>query len=133
MANDPSKREILWRQYALYADLYKFYIDIVIKYNVFHYAITGGILSFYFTRSSNVALAKWSLALPLVLSVGAAAVLFYGASLLNIFRDEMFCIRDELELDSAPDFQVVTVILGIFAVVQVFTAIGMTVLLVVAV
>lgn len=49
-AVDPSEREILWRDYALSADLYKFYLDLVVKVNVFYYAITGGIASFCFAQ-----------------------------------------------------------------------------------
>jgi hypothetical protein len=39
--------ELLWRQYALSVDLYKFYMDLVVKFNVFYYAVTGAILSFF--------------------------------------------------------------------------------------
>jgi hypothetical protein len=58
-----SLSEIRWRQYALYVDLYKYFFEITIKYNVFYYVITGGIVSFCLSRS-NVGIAIWSLVLP---------------------------------------------------------------------
>ena len=59
MAGDPSEREILWRDYALSADFYKFYVEIAVKLNVYYYAITGGIASFCFAQR-QVAYAKWA-------------------------------------------------------------------------
>lgn len=59
LAADPD-RDLLWRQYALHVDLYKFYIEATIKINAFHYAITGAIVSFSFTHS-DVSLARWAL------------------------------------------------------------------------
>ncbi len=45
--HDVPRTELLWREYQLGVDLYKFYLDLVIKAIVGYYAITGGILSFY--------------------------------------------------------------------------------------
>ena len=53
-------RELLWRQYQLHVDLYKHYLDMTLKFNTFYYAITGGIVSFYFSRA-DLPLMIWSL------------------------------------------------------------------------
>lgn len=45
--NSPND-EILWKQYALHVDLYKFYLDLGVKVNAFYYAVTGSILTYYF-------------------------------------------------------------------------------------
>jgi len=52
-------RNALWKQYEISVDLYKHYLKLAIEINVFYYAITGAIVSYYF--------AHWSLksALPL--------------------------------------------------------------------
>jgi hypothetical protein len=34
-----TKTEILWRQYAQFVELYKFYMDLILKLNVFYYAV----------------------------------------------------------------------------------------------
>jgi hypothetical protein len=49
----PSEVELLWRQYELQVELYKQYLDLVLRFNVFYYAITGGILSFFFSREQK--------------------------------------------------------------------------------
>lgn len=46
MEDNPTDRELLWRQYNLWLDLYKFHLDLVLKANAFFYLITGGILTF---------------------------------------------------------------------------------------
>jgi len=33
------ERDLLWKQYALNVDLYKFYLELVVKVNAFYYAI----------------------------------------------------------------------------------------------
>lgn len=121
MSNDPGAREILWRQYQQNVDLYKFYLDIVVKLNIFHYAVTGAILSFFFTRS-EISDAKYSVLLPLVMSCAFAVLFVYGAVLNRITRAEQFAIRDDLGLSAAPDFGVLSVILYIFAFVFLLTA-----------
>jgi hypothetical protein len=37
--------ELKWRQYALLVDLYKFYSELSLKFNLFFYAVTGAIMS----------------------------------------------------------------------------------------
>jgi hypothetical protein len=37
--------ELKWRQYALLVDLYKFYLELSLKFNLFFYAVTGGMMS----------------------------------------------------------------------------------------
>jgi len=39
---------LLWKQYAIYVDLFKFYVDITWKSSTWFYAITGAILTYYF-------------------------------------------------------------------------------------
>jgi len=128
MNSDIGNREILWRQYSCHIDLYKFYIDATIKINVFYYAITGAILSFYFTRS-EIRMARWSLMLPAVLSIGLAFLFIYGARIIYITRDDVFAIRDALGLKSAPEFNILKNLLYIFASIQLLTMCSLTYLM----
>lgn len=121
-------REILWKQYALHVDLYKFYIDATIKLNAFHYAITGAIISFYFTRT-DVGYAKWGLVLPAALSFGLTVLFVYGACLLEITRKEIFAIRDQLKLQTAPEFRVLGFLLYLFTVILFLTGASLVALI----
>ena len=61
-------RELLWKQYNLNVGLYRGYLELVVKMNVFYYAVTGAILSYYFAHAAEP-LVKWSLLLPLAMSL----------------------------------------------------------------
>ena len=128
MASKPDE-ELLWKQYQLHIDLHKFYIDATIKLNAFHYAITGAILSFYFTRS-EIALAKWSLIFPIALSVGLGILFVYGAQLLKVTWEDVFKLRDTLGFEVAPEMNVLRVLLGIMATLQSLTAFAITLLVI---
>src|SRR5689334_6427872 len=105
MGKDPTDRELLWRQYNLHIDLYKYYFDLIIKTNTFFYAITGSILTFYFANLSNEFM-KYSLLLPIIMSIGLAGAFIYGARLMVVVREDVFDLRDKLGLETAPDVQV---------------------------
>ena len=42
--SEPTK-DLLWKQYELHVGLYKHYLELALKFNVFYYAATGAILS----------------------------------------------------------------------------------------
>ena len=129
MGDELSERELLWRQYNLHVDLYKFYLDIALKLNVFFYVITGGILTFYFANS-NERLIRYSLLLPIILSVAFGGVFIYGSILMSVIRTDIFQIRDKLNLDVAPDVRVLSVLLRVFAIIFFVVAASMILLMV---
>jgi hypothetical protein len=117
---DLPERELLWRQYALHVDLYKFHLDLSVKINVFYYAVTGAILTYYFQNNFN-GVAKYALLLPIAFSLALSGLLFYGAQLLGVTRQQLFAIRDRLNLETAPEMQVLVVFLRLFAVILAMT------------
>ena len=121
-------KELLWRQYSCHIDLYKYYLDMVIKLNAFYYAITGGILTFYFSHTTLPNL-RFALVLPIAMSLGFGGLFVHGIKLLEITRTEVFAIRDALRLMSAPEFRVLSLLLGISAAIFFLTAIVLLVLL----
>ncbi|MFA4844255.1 MAG: hypothetical protein WC632_04805 [Candidatus Margulisiibacteriota bacterium] len=116
------KTEILWKQYSQNVDLFKFYMKLVLELNVFYYAVTGAIFSFYFAnhKITNI---QYSLMLPLFMSLAFAGFFFYGAHLMKCIRQEVFDIRDNLGLKVAPDVGVLSLLLRIFAVLFIIVAI----------
>jgi len=123
--DEPTQKEILWRQYKLHVDLYKFYLDIVIKLNVLFYGITGGIITYYFTNSDNE-LARFALLLPIIMSLALGVLFFYGATLMRVVRIDLFKLRDQLALETAPDLHVLIVGMNVFGII--FIIIAMTLL-----
>src|SRR5688500_5108469 len=71
---------LLWKQYLVYVDLFKFYVDVTWKATTWFYAITGAILVYYFDHISDENLfLRYALLLPILLSVGFS--LMYGRGL----------------------------------------------------
>lgn len=121
---DASEREILWRQYALHVDLYKFYLDLSVKINVFYYAVTGAIVAYYFQHRTD-GVTRYALLLPIAFSFALGGLFFYGAGLLGVTRDELFSIRDRLGLGTAPELKVLAVFLRLFGAILLITGLGL--------
>ena len=109
-------RELLWQQYNQAVELYKYYLDLVIKLNVFFYAVTGAILSFVVAHLSDANF-KLAVLLPLTMSLGLAAFSLYGASLVPALRREIYACSNALGLKNAPEVRVLAVLLVLFAVI----------------
>jgi len=115
--------DILWKQYSQTVELYKFYMDLTVKFNVFYYAVTGGILTFYF-GNPGIENIKYALILPIIMSLAFAGFFIYGGYLMRYLRTDVFEIRDALSLKVAPDVGVLAHLLYIFAVVFIVVAAG---------
>ncbi len=118
------KHELWWKHYALNVDLYKFYLELAVKVNVFYYAITGAILAYYFQHSAE-RLSRFAMLLPILISFALIGIFLYGSVLLGAVRAEVFKIRDALELESAPDIMVLIVFLRVFAAILILTGIAL--------
>lgn len=116
--------DLLWHQYKLHIDLYKHYLELVIKFNLFYYAVTGAILSFYFSNPT-MPFIGYSLLFPILLSLFFAGFFLYGAKLMNVVRNDILGIRDKLNLYSAPEVKVLAILLRITAALFIFVAICM--------
>jgi len=122
-------REDLWRQYEIHVDLFKHYLKLTIEVNVFYYAITGALLSYYFGHRSEESI-RFALVLPLLMSVMFGCFFIYGAILNRTSRIEMFRVRDALGLQVAPEFAVLGWFLAISAVLMLAVASALAILLV---
>lgn len=71
-----AERSDAWKQYETLADLYKFYVDQLIKFHSFYFAVAGGLTLFALAnREGGPPLV---LALPLVISLGGVATFLFG-------------------------------------------------------
>lgn len=120
--------ELLWRQYELQVGLYKTYLELLLKFNVFYYAATGAIVSYYFSKS-NIPWMKYSLWFPILMSLGFSSFFIYGASQTHVVRQELFDIRDKLGLDTAPEYRVLYIFLWISAGLMIVVALCLLVMM----
>jgi hypothetical protein len=116
--------ENLWKQYGVHIDLYKFYIEVVVKIGIFFYAITGGILSYYLSHS-DAPLIRYSLALPIIFSFALACLFLWGSCLTDNSRNELIDIVRSLALSTFPEYNILKYLLRIFAACLFITGVGL--------
>lgn len=129
LVNHMDKRELLWNQYQQNIDLYKFYMDLTVKFNIFFYAVTGAIVSYVLAKHKSNDLIQYALILPLAMSFCFALFFSYGAYLMGILRSHTFIIRDTLNLQVAPDVGVLSILLCLFAFIFFLIFLGCLVLI----
>jgi hypothetical protein len=115
-------QDLLWKQYELHVGLYKHYLELALKFNVFYYAATGAILSYYFSKT-DVPMIKYSLLFPVIMSLGFAILFIYGALALRITRQDVFDLRDKLGFETAPELNVLSILLFISASLMIGVAV----------
>jgi hypothetical protein len=95
-------KDILMKQYQLLVDVHKFYFDFVLKFLIFHYAVTGGILSFYLSKP-NVGVMRFALVFPIFMSLIFAGFAFYSAANIDPLVKEVHRVVGLLGLNDYPD------------------------------
>ena len=121
-------QELLWRQYALSVELFKHYMKLAIEFNVFYYAITGAILSYYFAHQSEPVV-RYALVFPALLSSLFGGFFFYASRLVPALDQEVRRIRDALNLSTVPDLRILGIVLKLFAILMFIVAVALIVLM----
>ena len=103
----PEHLESLRKQYEVYVDLFKFYLDTILKTTIWYFTITGAILSFHFSdKNPAAATTIHAVLLPALISIVLSVIFFSGSRLANKMQDELDRIRGDLGLEGAPHIQV---------------------------
>jgi hypothetical protein len=116
--------EMLWKHYQLHIDLYKHYLNLLLQSNIFFYAITGAILSFFFSQSQKEIL-RYALILPMVMSLLFILICIFGAWQNRHTDEELQRITTVLNFPVFPDVRVLTFALLMFAVFFALIFIGL--------
>lgn len=82
---DPENKDMLWNEYKLHIELFNSYLSLCLKVNIFYYAVTCALLSFYF-ESDNT---KFVFSLAYLFGLGAflLCVFFETKSKIDIYGD----------------------------------------------
>jgi hypothetical protein len=104
--------------------LYKEYLNLLLKFNAFYYAATGAMLSYYFSKP-EIPWMRFSLLFPVLMSGAFAFLFLYGASQSDWTRQEIFAIRDDLGLRTAPEYAVLKVFLWLSAFLMIAVALAL--------
>ncbi len=117
----------LLEHYKVLMDLHKFYFELVLKFTVFHYAVTGGILSFYLSQK-NEGFMKYALIFPIIMNLFFALFSFLGALRNPPLAEEVERITDVLGYEAHPDLHFLSTILYLSSILYLLIAIGLTVI-----
>jgi hypothetical protein len=93
------ERDDAWKQYEALADLYKFYVDQLIKFHTFYFAIAGGLT--LFALANRAGATPLVLLLPLVISAGGVATFLFGVRKSRELTDAIKEIARRLNMLSA--------------------------------
>lgn len=119
---------VFLQQYQILVDTYKTYLDLILKFVLFSYAVTGGIVSYCLAQRQNAVL-KFGLLFPIVMNALFAGLCFLGASRVKPLTDEVERVTDELKLLATPDIQFLTWVLSLLGALFVLICVGLGVAL----
>src|SRR5665213_182159 len=114
--------DFIWKNYELHVNLLTTYLELVLKFNIFYYAVTGGLLSYYFAKE-NMPLMQYALVFPVVMSLLFAIFFWYAAKRSALSRQLVDELGHALGFKIIPEYHVLTWILRLCAVL--FGAIGL--------
>lgn len=97
---------LLWKQYNVFTDLFKFYVNTTWKVITWFYAITGAILVYYFDHAPKNPHLRYALLLPVVLSFGFSKIFKVGASQNKELAEWLDYIRSQLNLPGRPHVEI---------------------------
>ena len=117
-------RKLQWREYEVQVDLYKHYMDMLMKVNAFFYIITGGILSFYFVNYGRP-FVRFALLFPILMGFVLGAIFIYAASKWKIVVKIMREALESLDLVKAPDAQILYILLRTSAILFLIVGLSM--------
>jgi len=125
------QNELLWNQYTKLIDLYKFYLDIVLKANILYYAITGGILTFIFSAKGQNEFVILSLLLPIGMGILLTYIFRKGYILYGEIEKAIIILKEQLCLVAVPKTVILIYALRSSVILFLMTTIGMIILIII--
>jgi hypothetical protein len=94
---------ILWRQYLVLIDLYKYYLDAAWRTSVWYYGVTGALLAYFFAHAHDTnAFLRWILPFSSSVSWVLSLLHWRGLPQLIQLRDWLEEISEQLRLPGRP-------------------------------
>ncbi len=116
--------EINWKDFEMSVNLHKNYLDLVVKLNLFYYAITGAILSFHFTNEIQ-SVSVIALILPILMSLLLGFFLIYASKLAWNLRENIKIRAKKLNLHVYPEGIVLVTLCIIFGIIMLAVGLGL--------
>ena len=126
---NPSPDELLWRQYSLHYDVYKFHLDACLKYTSLVFAITGALLGYYFKELQGQPHARWALFPAVVMNLCIGIGCFVAGRMVVPRKQEINAIARRFGFSSPPNMTFLQVVVWLMCLVNIVTAAGLVVLM----
>ena len=96
--------ELAWKDYDKLVDLYKFWLETLVKVNLYFFGIAGGVLSFVLTKETQPAtlLILVGLLLPMGLAVVLAAIFHRSAKFFERLNKTALRLRKKVNPRVSP-------------------------------
>jgi hypothetical protein len=120
-------KDVMMKQYQILVDTYKTYLDLILKFILFSYAVTGGILSFYLSQR-NEGIIKAGLVFPVIMNSAFAALSFLAAGRVKPLSEEVERVTNALDLLATPDIDFLAFALRLLGVLFIIVACGLVVI-----
>lgn len=127
---EPSKRELLWREYALHCDLYKFHLESTIKLLVLMFAVTGAMLGYYINLPPTNDLRKFLLVPACAMNLIVGFAFLMAARGVPARQREVISIAKRLGFQSPPNLTLLQLFLFLSCSVNCLTAAALVYLIV---
>ena len=115
--------ETLMKHYAIIVDVLKFYLDLILKFITFSYAVTGAIVSYYLSQP-NTGFMRWALIPPLIVNLLFAIFALYSSRYVHYLDKELEHIKTTVGFSDVVDVTFLTKMLylacGLSALVVIF-------------
>ena len=109
--NEEKYREVLWSQYESDVELYKFYVNFVLKINAFHYAMSAAIFSYLLSHKQEPYL-EFLLAFPIIFSIAVIVISAKGYPRVQDLNEGVAQKVEFLGLPMCPDFTTLRILIG---------------------
>jgi hypothetical protein len=118
------EKEQIWREIDKDIDLYKFYLELVIKSAIFVFGITGGITSYYFAHE-NKPLIQYSLILPVIMNTGFFLICVFSIKFSEALREDHYVVCEKVGVTAPYEMSPLSNVLRIFSTMYGLCALGM--------
>lgn len=98
----PEGVDLLWKQFVVQVDLYKFFFDMTVKIDIFYYTITGAILGFYLNKGGQI---RYALPVPIILGLAPLVFFHHGKKGIEKAKLEVDDIQKRLPLKMRLDIK----------------------------
>lgn len=115
--------EVMWAQYESDVELYKFYVNFVLKINAFHYAMSAAIFSYLLAHKSEQFL-ELLLAFPIIFSVAIIVLCSKGYPRVKDLNKGVALKVEHFNLPICPDFTTLRILIGASIVIHSLMLLG---------